>query len=466
MSHSVENSDNVDHSLAQDEEATIYKGWVPNVAGRLSFSFFGYTQHPTRAIVANVSDTRERYILCYQKRVLVDGVLPLKEIAARLFFGLDGRFWFVCLGRADDRPSSTTSTLTGHLFLFHVKNTWRSEVEPLVRNVQSYLRDYERNNVGVPLHNHCAKEYNNLLRTLQARASFYSRFTVDRDGEAILAPPAIEALPEDSPRFPEDPGEQRATLHNVLSQLYFFLRDIGHVHQHHNPRTDTIVDLHECQNGDDYLWRCETLRCLYRKVLEFKRIKRDDVFSSSLGVLAYATSFRRSSDSKLQALGLNKKVEPTIYVDCLTDSITANQSQIAGDIATRMRRSEAYRSTLIATLTFLFALTGLLRLSGGSIQGIATPNPILLDIANLLLAYPVEILFAMPAVLLAFLQRAGLIDAPNWAPFRLLLKLFQVIGKKKAAIVAIFSGIAIGVLTFYFFAPGLIPAIVKLLVSP
>jgi hypothetical protein len=216
-----------------EERNVAYKGWVPNVAGRLSFSVFGYTSVPTKAIVANASDGDERFIVCHQKRTLIDGTLPLKATTARLLFGLNGTFWFICVGTAGDNPACTTASLAGELFLFHKRDLWDKEAEPNVRRLQEFLRDYETNGSALPLAEYCALEYSNLLYKLRETASFFCTYSLDRDGEVLLEPPPIDSLPEHSPKFPTDPNQRRQMLQSVLSQMYFFLRDIGHIHQHH-----------------------------------------------------------------------------------------------------------------------------------------------------------------------------------------------------------------------------------------
>jgi hypothetical protein len=130
-----------------------------------------------------------------------------------------------------------------------------------------------------------------------------------------------------------------------------------------------------------------------------------------------------------------------------TDSINANHAEYMSQEARRMRRSETYRNTLIAILTFLFGLIGLLQLSGVDKNKLGPPSEILVFLADALLRHPVKIGLFAPAGMLLLLHVTGLYDIPNWRPLRTLLRIAQVIGQKTAALAAIASGIAIGFLT-------------------
>jgi hypothetical protein len=56
-----------------------------------------------------------------------------------------------------------------------------------------------------------------------------------------------------APTFPA--GERGGHIEHILTaQLFFFLRDIGHRHQHHDPNTDTVVDLWKDNPNDPFDW--------------------------------------------------------------------------------------------------------------------------------------------------------------------------------------------------------------------
>jgi hypothetical protein len=80
-----------------------------------------------------------------------------------------------------------------------------------------------------------------------------------------------------------DAAEQKM----LASQVYFFLRDICHIHQHHADSSDTISDVTDCTDEED-AWKRETLYSLYRWVIQQKRAKRVEAYFSAKGVLSYA----------------------------------------------------------------------------------------------------------------------------------------------------------------------------------
>ena len=83
----------------------------------------------------------------------------------------------------------------------------------------------------------------------------------------------------------EDPEAQ-----DVASQIYFFIRDVCHVHQHHAPTSDTILDVVPLSAGEHY-WKRETLYSLFRWVIQQKRARTPSAYIDAKGVLAYARAF-------------------------------------------------------------------------------------------------------------------------------------------------------------------------------
>lgn len=81
------------------------------------------------------------------------------------------------------------------------------------------------------------------------------------------------------------------------SQAFFFLRDITHLHKHHAPTSDTILDVTSLDDGLD-AWKRETLYSLYRWVIHRKRDQSLDELLNCKGVLAYARAFEETHCSK------------------------------------------------------------------------------------------------------------------------------------------------------------------------
>jgi hypothetical protein len=441
-----------------------FKGWLPTVSGRLSFSIFGHTDHPRNAITANVSDTKSRYLICYQKRELLDA--PLKSLATKLF-GLHGKFWFVLQASADDVAISEDSDLTGHLFIFHDKQAWRTDAEPAVRNAQSYLREFESDHPKDDLATYFQEVYQKVTLVLCRSSSFHVHVRVRRDGETTIDVPRLTSLSSHSPTFPAAEPRRVRLVYTVVSQLFYFLRDVGHIHQHHDPYTDTLIDIYPFDGSDDFAWRCETLRMLYRKVLEFKRRREEEIYSSSLGVLAYAKAFERISNQQISASGaVPKEIGPQLFQDLLQESILASQAALRNTVQEGIRQSDTYRNTVISVLTILLALVGLLQISSPH-PDLVSPNANLIWLGNMLLRYPLRSAVAVGIFVMFILHLLNVIDIERWKPVRGVMRIVQTFGKRKAGCALIAGGIAIAGFTMSYVTPfdfgGLLSWILQLL---
>jgi hypothetical protein len=126
------------------------------------------------------------------------------------------------------------------------------------------------------------EEFGNLFDTLAAKFTNVSdkpgcgisAIELSRDGKIEIAFNDIE--------------DQEAQ--DVASQIYFFVRDVCHVHQHHAPTSDTILDVVPHSVGEHH-WKRETLYSLYRWVIQQKRSKSPSAYVDAKGVLAYARAF-------------------------------------------------------------------------------------------------------------------------------------------------------------------------------
>lgn len=66
---------------------------------------------------------------------------------------------------------------------------------------------------------------------------------------------------------------------------------MAHVHQHHSPTSDTILEVTDA-NDPETSWKRETQYALYRWVIQQKRSKHRGSYINAKGVLAYASSFQ------------------------------------------------------------------------------------------------------------------------------------------------------------------------------
>jgi hypothetical protein len=259
---------------------TIYIGWVPTVGRRLSYSIIGHTNHPSVAETANVADIKIRRILCLQTRTLLDSALPIfKSQLARLFFNYDGSFVFLLDAECTNNLLDKDQTLHGRLYIF--KDNIDNEVDKNILGLKYAIS--ELNEYNSSLSKQCLdvvysgiKE--NYLKNIKENSIFSADFILERDGLIGI-----------------DFNGEEELEHLICAQLFFFIKDIAHRHQHHHPKTDTILDVYKLSSPN---WQDEILRSLYKRVLDFKRSRNEWVCASALGIITYIKAFKKVCDSK------------------------------------------------------------------------------------------------------------------------------------------------------------------------
>ena len=220
-----------------------YVGWIPTVGGRLSFSIIGNSQCNT----ANRADENCRYLLAYQIKSLSDSVILPDFIWSLL--NKSGRFVFVCYAKASNNPTDQNASLEGRLAVFDTGGRGISEL-------QDELKKRQRQMVSQSNEQSLKLIYEDSGRLLSYQIESASLATFDfclqRNGLVKINNPISSNELELNER----------SYDTLAAQAYFFLKDLCHVHQHHHPHTDTMVDLYK-ETPDDR-WKAETVRALYR----------------------------------------------------------------------------------------------------------------------------------------------------------------------------------------------------------
>jgi hypothetical protein len=125
---------------------TFYRGWIPTVTGRLSFSHFG---DPTARRCRGLSrtDGNKRYLLIKQIRKTWDVMLPAWA-AFEKALGLRGSAQFVCLAETFDvqipgKPEDKQAELRGKVFIIADRERWSKRVKREFSKCLSALEEYE-----------------------------------------------------------------------------------------------------------------------------------------------------------------------------------------------------------------------------------------------------------------------------------------------------------------------------------
>ncbi len=257
----------------------LYRGWVPTVSGHLSFSAVGETDFPTRCRTLRCNGR----IISIQKRDLLDVVVPLvdttpvgqffREYLANRLIGITGDFSFVCIA---DTPKSR-DRLSGSIFLisnFHNKSS--------IKDILKLVKSCEVEADFTP-------EVQERISDIVAKNQKYSsKFTLWRDGQIDV---------ETAAKL--DESDEKLTIDQIIAdQFFFFIKDLAHRHQHHDPDHDAITRLSRCTSPDDTEWVVTTQNALYRSVIRYKRFRNEKALFRASGILAYARSFERSHAEK------------------------------------------------------------------------------------------------------------------------------------------------------------------------
>lgn len=422
-----------------------YCSWVPTVGGRLSFSIIGDTQHNSKTTTINVADDNCRYLICRQQRNLLDSAIPsfLKTPISSLLFSFSGKFEFFLIAKADNDASKKDAHLKGVMCFYPVEHEgWNKSKESLFKCIDKFEKVRSDNNSLSEL-------YDEQLEIIDSGAiregsHFFAEFILKRTGIVEINPPEVKNPDSNIPdAFFDDPKER----HFASAQLFFFLKDISHVHQHHHARTDTIIDLHI--NDEGQKWRHNIIRSLYRKVLRFKRAPSERSCLSSLGVLSYLRSF----------IEIIKKDEVAEDVDGIehlflnNDNIDKSINVALSKIKSKQKRKTLFWSNLRAIMLsgfgLLISIIGLANFLDPKFK-LADGNGTITAIVNYVVDYPLYV-FAEIGVL-GFIVLLVTDDIPwrDWDWVTDTVRLVNTFPKQKAGAFLIGLSIASACGAYYF----------------
>ncbi|WP_162801424.1 hypothetical protein [Azospirillum brasilense] len=306
--------------------------------------------------------------------------------------------------------------------IFENDEVWERYALNIVTELQAHIRQYRNYSLAETLDRFAKAKYDAAIRRIYSLSSFNAQFSLSRTGSTTIAIPDDPKTSSNAPSLPKDKPTRAHMMHLMAAQLFFFLRDIGHRHQHHDPKTDTISDLHRVQkNDDDFTWRLNTLYSMYRKVIDLKRAPHSDTLANAMGVIAYAETFEKICREELGEV--KSKDLPTYYSTQTKDSITAAKSALELSYAEYVRKRDGRRGLLISVLGAVFAFVALLSLAKSEREILA--HPYLVKIAEFMLTYPFHSVFAITLLYFAYSTITSIGDPKAPALFRRTLRLFH-----------------------------------------
>jgi hypothetical protein len=306
-----------------------FKGWVPTITGHLSFQNIGGTHYPKSCLGFSESGV----CLVSQKRDLLDilMLLPmnsapfiyLREKVGNHIFKVTGSFEFTLIGKFTAKDDA----LVGHLYFSPYKDN-KAKIKKFRKDVNQIRGDFTDSDISV------AKS------AIDEFAEHTVTFRLLRNGELSLSGASN--------------GYDPLTEETVANQFYFFMKDIIHVHQHHDPKHDSITSLTRQEYPRSTQWLKETQSSLFRAVIRLKRFKSEKALYQASGLLAYAKAFEISQMDKIKDLRRYNHAE-------IGDSLRVAKEEIEY----KQRKSEGIlnlvRTLFIGTIGIVLSSTFLLR---------------------------------------------------------------------------------------------------------
>lgn len=266
----------------------IYKSWIPNVSGCLSFSNIKGRKIPGRAATPytcnRLSEDTERTVFSLQKRNLSDALYSVADSA--------GMFYFLLSAKIVD--TSNHDELIGRIIALPELLLGKAE-KSLIASIRT-SSDPQKN------------DEEELTTSLAGNPkAIQVNFELSRDGFA---------------RFWVE-GETESITSSLILEAYSFLKDLVHAHKFHRHDHDAIVVPYLAKNSDDTEWIVKTIRNLHKSIVSAYRnaIYKTDLIEA-IGRLSYLESFQQILKQKEIHLPHN------VYTPTLRSSLETKLSSI------------------------------------------------------------------------------------------------------------------------------------------
>ncbi|HEX4712886.1 hypothetical protein [Phenylobacterium sp.] len=274
----------------------LYIGWIPNVAGRLSFSHIGSTKFPRKCDRENTGNLLGRRLAVAQRRPLGDWLLP--DWYFKLLYGYSADWVFLLVATTSADPADQIARVEGDVLIFE-RSEWESlhqgpqddlfsPTEVFSHELKSWARGARQDAVSDTL----PDEY---LERLRAIALFVWSVGVRRTGICWIKLKSAAcdiAFADDYSGVPRDPNDEDVKY--ISNQVFFFLKDISHKHQHHPPGSDTITEVGLVDGKRT--WLIDSNYRIHRKIVEMRRSRDPKVLFRASGMLAYLGALRRAAE--------------------------------------------------------------------------------------------------------------------------------------------------------------------------
>jgi len=368
--------------------------WVPTVSGRLSYTIIGQTGWPRKCIhINNLGDGQGGKAIFFQERFCDDFIFPvlgnsgwLRSVIFRFLsrFKVGGRItgqhYFIAVVDevTVDEVTAVYDGAAKHASLDVIHGrVYPILAEPIGRSAaedvrSSILETLTLENGLQPV------RLSELVSTMARRAEGVSPvtigFTIRRDGITELWPTSIHPVPGQKIVF-KDIG---AHVPDYVEQSFFFIRDIAHTHQHHDPASDTIVRVHRTKDS----FKKSIYFDLFRSIIKFKRERSAENIMSASGILAYAKSFAGLP-------GVSDEVPTDYQVENLKMSLDAAQFKLDHDAQRSSNRIALTLTTVFAIFGAIVSISSLAQFADPKRRSVIVPSDLLVDTTSWIAQNPI-----------------------------------------------------------------------------
>lgn len=295
--------------------------------------------HPSRCVTTRSHDS----ICIAQNRDLLDVVIPYaennavgrfaRENFANLVIGISGFFCFAtCLRRIEDGQE-----IVGKCYLVPLWNNRRSVRS--ARKSIGMLPDYDDNFQSI---------------STEVETSFAELSVCTADVKLVRTGHVTITIDEMPLMDGESEADARILGKLAANQIFYFLKDISHVHQHHDPKQDAITEVTRFDPANPDRWIEKTQNALYREIIRFKRFRNEQSLFRASGVLSYAKSFERS-------IGNGSSQSRLFNTDELEVSLAVSREELRHKDQRKIAELDSIRNWFFALFGFIISTSFLVR---------------------------------------------------------------------------------------------------------
>lgn len=289
-----------------------FAGWIPCATGHLSFSLFGKERYFSTANISCGDPATDlaptRHVFVAQRREAHDLLIPawvLRHIIR--YHRVASDYYLVAETEAATHPvqngdklnvfQDKLGCLKGKIFivvdqatskLHHKRNRfYKNSIRAAERTHAQYVNQ-EDAFADSSIFTAFMKDLSGAIADDLVALEFDVR--IYRTGETRIHP-VEESFPDND--YEGDAVASKCDyIRAMASQAYYFVKDAGHRHYHHNHKQDNALPIMAASASDDESWRRETMWSLVRAVLNSRRKPKIDDLCRAMGISAYASAFQ------------------------------------------------------------------------------------------------------------------------------------------------------------------------------